>query len=397
MSNTGIDEQQFNAISAFLKSLRNGNSLDASDLNMLNNEILGVFSNTYTPKYIGKTPEQLMSDNAPDFFTVAQTGDQMLMDIASDIASGSDIWTVKQNIKKILAQRPVGTSDIESSEYLQQADTYYKQWNSYKKAEREDAQTKIDNDPFRKYGLPGFDERYDPEQMFAGDFEKTAQRFKDSRANSKMPEVPYENRAKQLAQSGKRPQDSGATTNPVGGKLNKIPSSTPQEYVDTATSSVNDADKELTAATAAFENFKKNNPDDFGMEYQDKYDRVQNALKNQGQRIDTAVGFTGAGSYTRAPATSTAPANDNSVGANQKPYFDREKAKAASGLSKEYEDSVRQAMIDILANKLATEGKTPLKDALTARGLFASSANTPKAKATKNYTVKGSQVVPMSK
>ena len=102
MSNTGIDEQQFNAISAFLKSLRNGNSLDASDLNMLNNEILGVFSNTYTPKYIGKTPEQLMSDNAPDFFTVAQTGDQMLMDIASDIASGSDIWTVKQNIKKVI-------------------------------------------------------------------------------------------------------------------------------------------------------------------------------------------------------------------------------------------------------------------------------------------------------
>lgn len=397
MSNTGIDEQQFNAISAFLKSLRNGNSLSGSDLNILNNDILGVFSNTYTPKYIGKTPEQLMGDYAPDFFTASQTGDQMLIDIANDIASGSDIWTVKQTIKKILARQPAGTGDIESSDYLQQADMYYNQWNAYKKAEREDYQSKIENDPFRKNGLPGFDETYDPEQMFAGDFEKTAQRFKDLRANSKIPEVPYENRAKQLAQSGKRPQDSGATTNPVGGKLNNIPSSTPQEYVDTATSSVGDADKELTAATAAFENFKKKNPDDFGMEYQDKYDRVQNALENQGQRIDTAVGFTGAGSYTRAPATSTAPANDNSVGANQKPYFDREKAKAASGLSAEFESSVRRAMIDILANKLAQEGTTPLKDALTARGLFAASANKSKTNAGKNYTVKGSQVVPMGK
>ena len=435
MSNAGIDEQQFNAISAFLKSLKSGKSLNASDLNMLNNDILGVFSNTYMPKYIGKTPEQLMSDHAPDFFTVNQTGDQMLMDIASDIANGNDIWTVKQNIKNILRQQPVGTSDIESSEYLQQADMYYNQWNSYKKAERDDAQFKIDNDPFRKNGLPGFDETYDPQQVFAGDFEKTAQRFQDARK--------AKDAQKQLLAPKTNTSEGGVRVSPDNPKYN------PENYLNTDIKDgglidaiqgdkQNITDKDFLKQIKDIDKRVKMTLDD--EQYAATYYRspgltaqkLAASLKEQLNRglstgLDPLRGGTGkersrpytanekaaiqqyissleqgtpAKTKTTVASSKTPEGLKMAQQALQNPVDKKtsaQKGVAASGLSSEYEGSVKQAMIDILANKLATEGRTPLKDALTARGLVASSANTSKTKAGKNYTVKGSQVVPMGK
>ena len=71
------------------------------------------------------------------------------------------------------------------------------------------------------------------------------------------------------------------------------------------------------------------------------------------------------------------------------------KAQAASGLTKTYEDAVRAEMTKLLSAKLEEEGRTPLKDELTARGLVATAAYKPKTTNTKakNYTVKGSQIV----
>ena len=391
-----MDQAQFDTITTFLRSLNASGNLGSADLDVLKNAILGVFSNTYTPSYIGKTQEQLMSDYAPSFFAVDQTGDPILQDIVDDIEAGYDLWTVKQQLQAVLnADQKVGANSALSTRYMAQADLYYREYNAYKKAEREDAQSKIDNEPFRKMGYSGFEDRYDPTQVFADVFAQTAQQFADKRKAAKTIPLIRNPQQRVMQPTSTTSDTSGATTNPVGGKLSNIPSSTPQEYVDTATSSISDADKELTAAIAAFENFKKSNPDDFGMEYQDKYDRVQNALKNQGQRIDTAVGFTGAGSYTRSPATSTALNNNKSVSVNQKPYFDRQAAEDASGLSARYENAVRDEMVKLLALYLEQEGRTPLKDEMTARGLFGQAAYRPKTTkaANKNYKVKGSNVI----
>ena len=73
----------------------------------------------------------------------------------------------------------------------------------------------------------------------------------------------------------------------------------------------------------------------------------------------------------------------------------KQKGITASGISAEAESYVVAQMARILASKLEEEGRTPLKDELTARGLVAQAAYKPKATKTanKNYTVKGSNVV----
>jgi hypothetical protein len=82
---------------------------------------------------------------------------------------------------------------------------------------------------------------------------------------------------------------------------------------------------------------------------------------------------------------------------NKNPHFAQMKQKSitASGLGSEAESYVVEQMARILAAKLEQEGRTPLKDELTARGLFAQAAAKPKTTkaANKNYTVKGSNVV----
>jgi hypothetical protein len=177
-----VDQTQFDTITTFLRGLNTRGNLGSADLDVLKNAILGVFSNTYTPGYAGKTQEQLMSDYAPNFFTVDQTGDPILQDVVADIGKGFDLWTIRQNLKKVLnADQNVSGDSALVSDYMSQADTYYREYNAFKKAEREDAQANLDNDPFRKAGLPGFEDRYDPKQIFASDFAQTAQRFADKR------------------------------------------------------------------------------------------------------------------------------------------------------------------------------------------------------------------------
>jgi hypothetical protein len=146
-----VDQAQFDTITTFLRGLNTSGNLGSADLDVLKNAILGVFSNTYTPNYIGKSQEQLMSEYAPSFFAVDQTGDPILQEIVNDIKAGKDLWTVKQQLQAVLnADQNVTGDSALSTRYMAQADLYYREFNAYKKAETADAQAKIENDPFRK-------------------------------------------------------------------------------------------------------------------------------------------------------------------------------------------------------------------------------------------------------
>lgn len=397
-----MDEQQFKAIVALLQGLNSSGSLTPADLSIMQNSILAVLSGTYRQPKIGKTSDELFMENAPSIIHAQESADQILKDMANDIISGLALFDLKQKYRTQITDTGLSGltgADVLSNEYLSELSVMKSEWDQYQKAERTNAQLKIDNDPFLKLGLPSFDERYDPRQTNPEVFKSIAADFQKRRKDSQISKIPYEYRAKQLAQSGQRQRDSGTSTNPVGGELKNIPSSTSQQYVDTAKKAITEADTELTAATIAFEDFKKKNPDVYDMEYQDKYDRVQNALKNQGQKMDTAVGFTGASSYVRKPATSTAPSNDNSVGEKQKPYFDREKAQTAAGITKAQEDYVNQTVMQLLSAQMLKQNKTPLIDALVQNGIFATAAKIPKktSKPSQKYTVKGSEIFPVGK
>jgi len=74
--------------------------------------------------------------------------------------------------------------------------------------------------------------------------------------------------------------------------------------------------------------------------------------------------------------------------------FDVEKAGLAAGISKEYEDRYRAELRRLVAAQLEAEGRTPLLDQLTARGLFVAASAQPKTSGKdKSYRVKGSEVI----
>ena len=242
-----MDQEQFDSIVAQLRGLNSSGILNTSDLSILQNAILGVLTDTYTPAYIGKTPEQLMADYAPNFFNADQTNDPILKDVASDISKGYDLWTIKQNLKAVLQNDPNITSgSAEVDDYLNQAELYYREWNAYQKAQREDTQLKIENDPFRKSGLPGFDERYQAVDVYADAFQKLA---KDYAAR------PYESKQKKYP-PGQKPGG------PIVDKTQPIPVYTPkatkvnapEEYVKTAEKNVAEKSNELIKAKNAFDN-----------------------------------------------------------------------------------------------------------------------------------------------
>jgi hypothetical protein len=218
-----VDQAQFDTITTFLRGLNTSGNLGSADLDVLKNAILGVFSNTYTPNYIGKSQEQLMSDYAPNYFTADQTGDPILQDVVSDIAKGYDLWTVKQQLQAVLnADQNVTGDSALVEDYMSQADVYYREFNAYKKAEREDAQAKIENDPFKKVGLPGFEDRYDPKQIFTSEFAQTAQRFADKRKQAETKSA-----LKNTSQTAQNTPEGGVKVNPDNPKYN------PENYLNT--------------------------------------------------------------------------------------------------------------------------------------------------------------------
>jgi len=425
-----VDQAQFDAITAFIRGLNSSGTLSSSDLSVLNNAILGVFSNTYTPAYVGKTPEQLMADYAPNFFTAEQTGDPILQGITEDIAKGFDLWTIKQRVKAILENDPnITGGSVETQDYLNQAETYYREWNAYNKAQREDAQAKIDNDPFRKNGLPGFEERYDPEQVFASEFAKTADIFSKRRKEAS---------ANQTKLQPTNTSEGAVRINPENPKYNPINlASTPVVQGNVADAIRGDkqkiSDKDFLNFIEAIDKSTKmvlQDPSMAAVYYRDPNLNAKTLAADLRKKLasglmagaDPLKGGTGKernrpftetekmaiqqyiaqleqqNTPTRTKTIVSSSQTPGGLRLNKNPISPEEmaaKARAASGLTKNYEDAVRAEMTRLLSAKLEEEGRTPLKDELTARGLVATAAYKPKATSTKakNYTVKGSQIV----
>jgi len=166
-------------------------------------------------------------------------------------------------------------------------------------------------------------------------------------------------------------------------------------------------------AQMAFDKFVKKNPDTYDLEYQTLFDALNEAEQRYSEGVVDAVGLTGAPN-TKGFATSdmlktmaTDRANKEAKTSKRKgPYgpgsvtplstkpFDVEKAGLAAGTSKAYEDRVRAELRRLVAARLEAEGKTPLMDQLTARGLFLAASTQPKTSGkNKSYRVKGSEVV----
>ena len=419
-----MDQTQFDTITTFLRGLNTSGNLGSADLDVLKNAILGVFSNTYTPGYIGKSQEQLMSDYAPNYFTADQTGDPILQDVASDIAKGYDLWTIRQNLKKVLnADQNVSGDSALVEDYMSQADEYYREFNAYKKAEREDAQAKIENDPFKKAGLPGFEDRYDPKQIFTNEFAQTAQRFADKRKQAETKLA-----LKNTSQTAKNTSEGGVRVNPDNPKYN------PENYLNTPiiTGDVvdtirgdkqNATDKDFLEFIQAIDKSTKiilKNPSLNDKTFAADLKRIlsrglvagANPLRGgtgkERSRPFTAEEKSAIQQYIAQLEAGT-PVQTKTIVASSKtpeglrlnkyaaltPAEMKQKSITASGLGSEAESYVVEQMARILASKLEQEGRTPLKDELTARGLFAQAAAKPKTTkaANKNYTVKGSDVV----
>lgn len=429
-----MDQAQFDTITTFLRGLNTSGNLGSADLDVLKNAILGVFSNTYTPGYIGKSQEQLMSDYAPNFFTADQTGDPILQAVVSDIEKGYDLWTIRQNLKKVLnADQNVTGDSALVQDYMSQADEYYREFNAYKKAERENTQAKIENDPFKKAGLPGFEDRYDPKQIFTNEFAQTAQRFADKRKQAEIKSA-----LKNTSQTAKNTSEGGVRVSPDNPKYN------PENYLNKSIIQGNVADairgdkqnatdkdflqfiqaidkstkmylKDASLAAQYYRN-PNSNAKTLAADLRKKLsaglvtganslkggtgkERSRQFTEEEKNAIQQYITQLEAGTPAQTKTTVATSQTPEGLRLNKNPTPTpaqmKQKGITASGLGPEAESYVMEQMARILAAKLEQEGRTPLKDELTARGLFAQAAAKPKTTKTKNknYTVKGSDVV----
>jgi len=367
-----VDQEQFNSIVALLRGLNSSGTLNTSDLSVLQNAILGVLTDTYTPPQVGQSEDELIMNYAPDLFSAADSGDPIRKRIAGAVMRNEDPLTIQVDLRKILQEQALSgevlTEDMPTNEeYISLINTYKNQWREFQKQERLNAKEKREADPFLKYGLPAFEERYqatdvnrDVFEKLAADYAKNpfspAQNLKagpPSRATpgQKMPDTA-------AAQSGKKNEVGlralGKTVLGIAGNASKIPQ----------------------------------NPLDFLMDFRDKVPVTSRLTLKRDEPTQKNVAAT-------TPKTRPyAPGEKLRTGA-----FDAQKAKLA-GNTPERMEAVAQALVALLQPKLDASGNTPLKDALAQRGIFSAAAaipKSPKSSSPKNYTVKGSNVVKTGK
>lgn len=392
-----MEQDEFNAVSNLLRGINSSGSLNASDLSILQNAILSVFSGTYRPPQVGKTTDELIMDYAPDLFGAVDSGDQTRQEIASMVMNGMDPLTIKVKTRKLLGLLPSNEDSPLVEEYLSLVDTYKNQWQEFQKQERKNEIDKREADPFVKNGLPAFDERYQAQDVYADQFQRLAGDYAKNPYVSKVKKYP----------PGQKPSGERLTstsTKPIKSS-SKTASSKELSQVD---SNMKFKGDELRSATSAFEKFKKNNPDTFDMEYQSLLDRVTNAQKNYAQDVDSSVGFLGesntkryktadqVGTEAMANMPTTTGTPSKKVNLLKTGQFDEAKARLASN-TPERMARVAAAMVARLQGQLDATGKTPLKDALIQNSIFAAAANKPKASNEKRYTVKGSNIVELGK
>ena len=394
-----MEQQEFDAVSNLLRGINSSGNLNASDLSILQNAILSVFSGTYRQPQVGKSTDELIMDYAPDLFGAVDSGDKTRQEIASMVMNGLDPLTIKVKVRKLVNLLPTNEDMPLVDEYIGLVDTYKNQWQEFQKQERRNETDKREADPFVKNGLPAFDERYKAEDVYADQFQRLASDYAKNPYKSKMKKYP----------PGQKPSGEvlpSTSTKPIKSS-SKTASSKELSQVDNDMKFRGD---ELRSATAAFEKFKKNNPDTFDMEYQSLLDRVTNAQKNYAQNVDSSVGFlgesntkryktadeVGAEAINNMPTTAGTPSKK--VNLLKTGQFDESKARLASS-TPERMARVAAAMLATLQSRVDASGSTPLKDALIQNSIFAAAANKPKASKAneKRYTVKGSNVVKLGK
>lgn len=329
-----MDPEQFEAIVAQLRGLNSSGTLNTSDLSVLQNAILGVLTDTYRPPQIGKTTDTLIADYAPDLFDVANTGDELRKEIAGRVMRNEDLFNIKAVVRARLEEMPVTDGAPLNEEYLSLVDTYKNQWQAFQKAERANEADRREADPFLKYGLPAFEERYEATDVYRDAFEKLGKDY--SEAPFKQKQYP----------PGQKPSTA----------------------------------KSLVAAKSSNQEYR----DSIG------FMPLLRTLYTGTNKKPSATKKPVSSEQSVSKKQMYAPGEKVRGGP-----FDLEKAKLA-GNSPERMKRVAEAMVAMLQSRIDESGNTPLKDELTKRGIFAAAAAKPKATATakpKNYTVKGSEVV----
>lgn len=323
-----MDQEKFDAIVALLKGLNSSGTLNTSDLSILQNAILGVLTDTYTPPKVGKTSDELLMEYAPDLAAASESADALQQSIAGKVINGEDILTIRAYIRSVLKENvtQMAMEDAPTeSDYMSLIDKFKTQWRTLQSEERRNEREIREADPFLKEGLPAFSERYQATDVNRDVFEKLAADY------AKNPYVPKRNRQQRVMQ----------------------PTSTTSD----------------TTLTSPW--------------HQDR-EELAEAAKN------TTKTASGAVAKTKQPY---APGEKLRTGT-----FDAEKAKLA-GNSPERMARVAEALVALLQPRLDATGNTPLKDALLAKGIFATAAAIPKktSGSNRNYTVEGSNVVKRGK
>ena len=134
-----MEQQEFDAVSNLLRGINSSGSLNASDLSILQNAILSVFSGTYRQPQVGKSTDELIMDYAPDLFGAVDSGDQTRQEIASMVMNGLDPLTIKVKVRKLVNLLPTNEDMPLVDEYLSLVDTYKNQWQEFQKQESNSA------------------------------------------------------------------------------------------------------------------------------------------------------------------------------------------------------------------------------------------------------------------
>jgi len=176
-------------VTAFIQSLGQKGVPQAADFNILQNAILGVLTGTYRPSYIAKTSTELVDEYMPNLAAAASSDDPILRKMGQLVANGTSAWEVKQEVKRLLANNAMSGIAVDSSsnnEYLAEVDRFDREWRAFNNASAKNERDRITNDPFLSAGLPGFEERYDPEVFAPALFEKFEKDLAARRATTKV-------------------------------------------------------------------------------------------------------------------------------------------------------------------------------------------------------------------
>lgn len=381
-----MDQEKFDSIVALLKGLNSSGTLNTSDLSIMQNAILGVLTDTYTPPKVGRTSDELLMEYAPDLAAASDSADALQQSIAGKVINGEDILTIRAYIRSVLKENvtQMAMEDAPTeSDYMSLIDKFKTQWRTLQSEERKNEREIREADPFLKEGLPAFGERYQATDVNRDVFEKLATDY------AKNPYVPKRNPQQRVMQ----PTSTTPNTSLTSARNN----------LKNAPYRPNFPGESKTELDAIREELKAKRVYDPNAKYTPYFPGESDAdVRRIAQERQAAKNTTETTSGTTTKTTSGTVAKTKQLYAPGEKVrsgtFDAEKAKLA-GNSPERMARVAEALVALLQPKLDASGNTPLKDALAARGIFATAAAIPKktSQVNKNYTVKGPNVVKKGK